>query len=464
MFTIPRLLIAGTHSGAGKTTLATALMAAFTRAGYRVQPYKVGPDYIDPGYHTAATGRVSRNLDTWFLGAAGVREVFCRAAAGADICLIEGVMGLYDGRGATSEGSSAEVAKLLGAPVVLVLDARSMARSAAAVALGFRRLDPEVPLAGVVLNRVGGPRHLDILKKAIEEEAGLPVLGWVGRQAEIALPERHLGLLPTAEKQGLRAHLERLADALREGVELDRLMRAARQAPPLPEKEPCIFPAAPAPRRVRLGLARDAAFNFYYQDGLDLLTALGAELVPVSPLADRGLPPDLDGLYLGGGFPEMFLPRLAANEDFKRDLARAFARGMPVYAECGGLMYLTRAICDFDGREYPMAGLLPGRCRMQRRRVALGYVRATVLTDNILAPAGTQLRGHEFHYSTLEEMPLPPAYALHRAGEDEGRPDGYVLGNLLAAYLHLHFASCPQAAAALVERCARYRAGKGAAQ
>lgn len=459
---IPRILIAGTHSGAGKTTLATALMAAFTRAGYCVQPCKVGPDYIDPGYHTAATGRVSRNLDAWFLGPDGMREVFCRAASGADICIIEGVMGLYDGRGATSEGSSAAVAKILQAPVVLVLDARSMARSAAAVALGFRTLDPAVPLAGVILNRVGSPRHFAILKEVIEGEAGLPVLGWVGRHAEISLPERHLGLLPTAEKGGLGVHLEKMTAALGEGVDLHRLMRVARQAPPLPEIKPQIFPVAPRPFRVRLGLAKDDAFNFYYQDGLDLLTLLGAELVPVSPLSGGGLPADLDGLYIGGGFPEMFLPRLAENENFKRDLSRAFARGMPVYAECGGLMYLTRAISDFEGREYPMAGILPGRCRMQRRRAALGYVQATVLTDNILAPAGTRLKGHEFHYSTLEEMPFPRAYTLRRAGEETGRPDGYVLGGLLASYLHLHFAACPAAAAALVERCARFRAAREA--
>lgn len=456
---IPRLLIAATHSGAGKTTLATALMAAFTRAGFAVQPFKVGPDYIDPGYHTAATGRISRNLDTFFLGTAGVREVFARAASGADLCIIEGVMGLYDGKGATERGSSAEVAKALEAPVLLVVNARSMSRSAAALVLGYRLFDPRVRLAGVLLNRVGGPRHYVMLKEAIEKQAGVPVLGWVGRREEITLPHRHLGLLPAVEKDALADHLERLVAVLEEGVDLFRLLETARAAPLLPETTQKIFPATPLPSRVRLGVVRDAAFNFYYQDGLELLAALGAEIVFVSALADPALPPELDGLYIGGGFPEMFLEKLAANKGFLESLRRAFHRGMPVYAECGGLMYLCRAICDFEGREYPMAGLLPGVCRMHSRRVALGYCEARVLADNILAPAGTRLMGHEFHYSSIEGMPrdFPRAYALYREGDREGVLDGYVHGNLLASYLHLHFASCPEVARRFIDRCEDYK-------
>ncbi|MBE3587154.1 MAG: cobyrinate a,c-diamide synthase [Thermoanaerobacteraceae bacterium] len=458
-------MIAATHSGAGKTTVATALMAVLTRAGLTVQPYKVGPDYIDPGYHTAATGRVSRNLDAWFLGRPGLTELFRRGAAGADLCLIEGVMGLYDGRGAGEEGSSAQVAKWLSTPVVLVIDARSLARSGAALVLGYRLFDPAVPLAGVLLNRVGSSRHYTLLRKAIEEEAGLPVLGWIGRRQEVYLPERHLGLLPTSEKDALFEHLNRLVDSLGEGVDLKRLVAVARSAPPLPEGEGGIFPAEPLPPAVRIGVVRDAAFHFYYRDGLDLLEALGADLVFLSALEDGVLPRDLDGLYIGGGFPEMFLPRLAANGSFMEDLRGAFYRGMPIYAECGGLMYLCRAIVDFEGREYPMAGLLPGICRMQRRRVALGYVKARVLTGNILAGVGEELRGHEFHYSSLEEMPegIPRAYLLYQEGDSRGKPDGYVMNNLLASYLHLHLASCPQAAERFLHHCARYKAARMAA-
>ncbi|MCS5695758.1 cobyrinate a,c-diamide synthase [Desulfofundulus thermocisternus] len=456
---IPRILVAATHSGAGKTTLATALMAAFTRAGYVVQPFKVGPDYIDPGYHLAATGRESRNLDTIFLGLEGVREVFARAALGADLCIIEGVMGLYDGRGSTERGSSAEVAKALEAPVLLLLDARSMSRSAAALALGYRMFDSGVRIAGILLNRVGSPRHYNILKEVIEEQAGVPVLGWIGHRAEISLPHRHLGLLPAMEKDALAEHLERLVAVLEEGVDLFRLLEIARAAPPLPRIGEKIFPAVPRSPRVCLGVIKDAAFNFYYQDGLELLAALGAEMVFLSALSSPALPPDLDGLYIGGGFPEMFLEKLAANRSFMESLRRAFNQGMPVYAECGGLMYICRSIYGFDGREYPMAGLLPGVCRMHTRRVALGYCKARVLNDNILAPAGTELVGHEFHYSFLEDMPadFPRAYALRREGEEVEVLDGYVRGNLLASYLHLHFASCPEAARRFVECCARFK-------
>lgn len=455
---IPRLVVAATHSGAGKTTLATALMAAFCRAGLVVQPFKVGPDYIDPGYHTAATGRTSRNLDSFFLGPEGVRELFTRAARGADLCLIEGVMGLFDGRGAGEKGSTAEIAKILEAPVLLVVDARSMARSAAALVLGYRLFDPRLLLAGVILNRVGSERHYRLLREAIEGETKVPVVGYCLRREEISLPQRHLGLLTAVEKESLAAYLEHLAECVSSTVDLSQVLKMARSAPPLREHLPKIFPRSFSKPHVRLGVVRDAAFHFYYQDGLDLLAALGAELVWVSALEDPALPPDLDGLYIGGGYPEMFLERLAQNRGFMESLRRAFSRGMPIYAECGGMMYLCRAIVDFAGKEYPMVGLLPGVCRMAKRREALGYVEACVLTDNILAPAGMRLVGHEFHYSYIEGVPaeIPRAYLLFREGE-EGRPDGYVLGNLLATYLHLHFAACPEVARHFIERCRSYK-------
>jgi len=462
MTTFPRIVIAATHSGAGKTTVAGAAMAALAAAGLKVQPFKVGPDYIDPGYHTAATGRVSRNLDVWLTGEDGVRECFRRAASGADISVIEGVMGLFDGHGAGDLASTAHVARLLRAPVVLVVDARSLARSVAAVVTGYRRFDPGLDLAGVILNRTGSPRHRALLEQAVREEAGLPVLGTLGREEQIALPERHLGLLPAVERSGLSDFIGRLAAVGRQ-LDLGGLLRVAESAPAPPRAQRPVFPPRPAEETVRLGVARDAAFHFYYQDSLDLLGALGAALVEVSPLGG-GLPPDLDALYLGGGFPEMFARELAANGGFMAALRRLRAGGLPVYAECGGLMYLSRSLTGTDGTVHPMAGVLPGDTVMGTRRAALGYVAATALTDNLLVPAGTVLAGHEFHYSSYRSNgDAHPAFSLRGAGGTEGRGDGVVRPGLLASYVHLHFVGCPDAARRLLAAARAYRAARGCA-
>ena len=454
---IPRLMIAGTHSGSGKTTLATALMAALTRRGVAVQPYKVGPDYIDPGYHTVATGRVARNLDAWFLGDDGVREVFLRSAAGAELCLIEGVMGLFDGRGSGDEGSSAHVARVLGCPVVLVVDARSMARSAAALVLGFQNMDRRVRLAGIILNRVGSERHYQLLKKAIEEVCSIPVLGGVTFKSGVGIPERHLGLLPATEKEELSGHLDALAGEVGGQLNLELLCQLARQAPRCPVPGHRIFPIQTVPPLVKIGVVRDQAFSFYYQDGLDLLQAMGAELVPCSALQDDCLPTGLHGLYIGGGFPEMFLPALSSNQTFIDSVRLLSARGAPIFAECGGLIYLSRSAGDLEGRDYPLVGLVPGRCRMEKRRVALGYVEARALVDNILISQGTVLRGHEFHYSSLElDTGLQRAYVLHKVSSPD-RVDGVVRDNLLATYLHLHLAGSPGAAKGLIDSCLGYK-------
>jgi len=451
----PRILIAGTHSGAGKTTIATAVMAMLSGAGLKVQPFKVGPDYIDPGFHQVATGRTSRNLDTFFLGASGVREVFQRSAADADISVIEGVMGLYDGIGSGGEGSSARVAELLQCPVLLVVDARSMAASAAAVVWGFAHLPGGVPLAGVILNRVGGPRHLEVLKAAIEGQTGVPVVGGIPRHLDLQMPERHLGLVPSVETETVKQLVQTLARRVTPHLAVEKIVGLAKIVRPTMVK-PEIFAVEPV-GRVRLGIVRDRAFNFYYQDGLDLLQALGAELVYCSALDDRALPPDLDGLYIGGGFPEMFLEQLGDNRSFLADLKLHIARGLPIFAECGGLMYLCNSIIDFTGREWSGAGILPVRCRMEKKRVALGYVTATALHNNVLVPAGTELRGHEFHYSSIEGAGLTPAYNLCKPGSNDGKRDGHVAGNLLATYLHIHFAGSPGAARGLVKSCTTYR-------
>ncbi|WP_066635449.1 cobyrinate a,c-diamide synthase [Desulfolucanica intricata] len=455
---LPRLMFAGTNSGVGKTTITTAVMTALTRKGYKVQPYKVGPDYIDPGYHLAATGRISRNLDSWFLREDGITEIFMRSALDADIAIIEGVMGLYDGFGTGELGSSAQIAKLLKCPTVLILDVRSMARSAAAVVFGYRGFDPEVPIVGVILNRVGSDRHYRILKESIEANCGVPVLGAIKRNEQLVMPERHLGLVPTVEKNDLTERLEILSETISSAVDLDHILLLARQAQNLSKPKCKIFTHKKIPTKVRIGVMRDEAFNFYYQDGLDLLCASGAELEFISPIHDRTLPPDLDGLYLGGGFPEMFLEALAGQKTFLAGIRNAAARGMPIYAECGGFMYLTEAIEDFAGKRYPMAGVIPGYCRMERRRAALGYVEATFCQDTVLADRGTNVRGHEFHYSTyICSEKQVPAYRMIKSDGSIESYAGYVRGDILASYLHLHLAAYPKLASNFINNCLRFK-------
>lgn len=447
---VPRLLIAGTHSGVGKTTVAAGLMAAFRRRGLRVAPFKVGPDYLDPGYHRAAAGRDSAPLDPWMLGAEGVCRSFTRLAAGADLALIEGMMGLHDGAAAeTDTGSSAHVARLLRAPVVLVIDGSRLARSAGALVLGYRAFDPEVPFAGVIANRVAGEGHAAFLRPAIEQ-AGLPLLGWLPDAPEPHFPERHLGLINAAENPALDSLLQRLADQLEAHLDLDALLALARQSESLPDLPADLSPAAP--RRVRLGLARDAAFSFYYPDNLALLEAAGAELVPFSPLTDAAPPEALDGLYLGGGYPELHAAQLAGNHSMRAALRAQAAGGLPIYAECGGFMYLCRHLTDLHGRAHEMLALLPGETRMEASLQAIGYREVRFRRDTLLGPAGTLARGHEFRHSRY----LGPPDAEY-AFETGGRHLGLAQGNLLASYVHLHFASNPTLPEAFVNCCAAFR-------
>lgn len=454
----PRILIAGTHSGVGKTTLSTAIMAVLKKRGYIIQPYKVGPDYIDPGYHFAATGRVSRNLDCWMLGEETVKEVFKRSSGDADIAVIEGVMGLYDGLGSTSVSSSAHVAKILNAPVLLVLDVRSMARSSAAIVLGYMKIDPQVKIAGVILNKVGSLRHYKILKESIEDVCGVPVLGFVPREKSIVLPERHLGLLPTAENDGLFKHIESITEAVETGVDIKKIVSLARLSDNCPEPVSNVFPEKYCEKKAKIGIFRDTAFNFYYQDSLDLLELHGGEIVDLSPLENVCLPADIGGLYIGGGFPEMFLKELSQNNSFIKDVKRAADSGMPIYAECGGLMYLVSHVTGFEGRSYEVTGILPGSCRMDNKRAGLGYVTAKAYTDNILCRKGEMIRGHEFHYSVFERgKNCWPAYELKKWGDETPRLDGASSGNIMASYVHLHFAGCDQAAVNFVQTCTNFK-------
>lgn len=461
MSRIPRLVIAGTGSGAGKTTVSVGLMAAFQRRGLTVQGYKIGPDYIDPSYHTAVTGRPSRNLDTWMLTPGAMRECFLRGAVGADLAIVEGVMGFYDGKNPLDDrGSTAEIAKLLETPVVLVINAHSMARSAAAVVLGFQKMDPAARIVGVIANKVGSHGHFAIVKAAIEQECGIPCLGYLERDEALTMPERHLGLIPAVERGELKGLFGRLAERVSASIDLDLLWRIAEEAPDVRLLETRVFPAEKVAPRVKIGVARDSAFNFYYPENLELLEAYGAELVFFSPLHDDRLPSGVDGLYLGGGFPEEFAAELSAKKALFDEIRRAHRAGMPIYAECGGLMFLCRSLTDRQGFEFPMAGLVPARVRMRGRLAALGYREATAATDHLLLAQGQAARGHEFHYSELtpDETEYPWAWRL--AGRKGEILEGYARGNLLASYTHLHFGSNPHTVRSLIERCERYRKSK----
>ena len=449
------VVVAGVHSGAGKTTVAVGIMGALARRGLRVQPFKAGPDYIDPSYHTAVTGRPCRNLDRWLLSREAVAELFHRAARRADVAVVEGVMGLFDGRsGEGEQASTAELAKLLRAPVVLVVDAQAMARTAAAVVLGCRTFDPALRLAGVILNRVAGQAHAEMARVPIEREAGVPVLGWLPRDPDLALPERHLGLIPTVEGRTAQAFYDRAVAAVERGVDVDRLLRLASEAEGPEEAAPCLFPPEPQPVRARVAVAVDRAFSFYYQDSLDLLEAWGAEIAPFSPLADAALPAGSGAVYVGGGFPELYAAELAANGPMKAALREAARRGVPVYGECGGLMYLGTCLTDGEGREHAMAGLAPLRTSMAGARLTLGYRTVRALRDGPVLRAGETAPGHEFHWSRPEGEPTADraAYALEDRG---GAPEGYQRGNVLASYVHLHLGSRPGMAARFVEVAAR---------
>ncbi|MEN8135016.1 MAG: cobyrinate a,c-diamide synthase [Thermodesulfobacteriota bacterium] len=440
-------LIAGTHSGCGKTTLTLGIMAALRKRGLAVQPFKCGPDFIDPTLHRLVTGEVSRNLDLWMCGRDFVKSCFAEHGRAADVAVVEGVMGLFDG----NKSSSAALAKVLGLPVVLVVDARSTAESMAAVVNGFETLDAEVRLAGVIFNRVGSPRHLELLTTAVRQHCRAEILGHLPREVEFTIPDRHLGLHMGDEDPLSPMALEQLAEAVTRHIDLDRLQDfsegdAVSCVPEIGRGEQAVN----AVRKIRLGIARDRAFCFYYEDNLDLLDRAGAEIVEFSPLADGKLPENLDVIYLGGGYPELYAEQLAENRIMLEGIRAWSAAGKPLYAECGGFMYLTEGLTDIEDRFFPMAGVYPVRARMKKGRVALGYRQAQLVADSIFANRGQKLRGHEFHYSEIDEMDdgVARRYLL-----GDGRSEGYQVNNTLGGYLHLHFASCPELADNFVQFC-----------
>ncbi|GHI21764.1 cobyrinate a,c-diamide synthase [Streptomyces hydrogenans] len=444
---VARLVIAAPSSGAGKTTVATGLMAAFASRGLSVSPHKVGPDYIDPGYHALATGRPGRNLDAYMCGTELVAPLFAHGSRGCDLAVVEGVMGLYDGAAGQGElASTAQVAKLLRAPVVLVVDASSQSRSVAALVHGFASWDPQVRLGGVILNKVASDRHEELLREALEE-SGVPVLGVLRRAPAVATPSRHLGLIPVAERQAQAVDaVAAQAEQVRNGCDLEGLLALARSAPPL-DAEAWAPPAAPPPtgRRPVVAVAGGAAFTFSYAEHGELLRAAGAEVVTFDPLRDESLPEGTSGLVIGGGFPEMYAAELAANEPLRKAVAGLAASGAPVAAECAGLLYLARSL---DGT--PMCGVLDADARMSER-LTLGYRDAVAVNDSVLAPSGTRMRGHEFHRTVIEPGAGPlAAWGLR---QPERRVEGFVRGGVHASYVHTHWAGAPGVAARFVGHC-----------
>lgn len=461
-YNIPRLVIAGAASNVGKTTVTTGIIAALRAGGLVVQPFKCGPDYIDPTWHTAAAGRPCRSLDSWILGDAMLLESFVRACRGADVAVIEGVMGLFDGCDWEEErGSSVQIAKLLGAPILLVVDIGAAARSAAVTVLGCSQFDPEVPLAAVALNLAGSEGHAHGCREAISRRSALPVVGWLPRDERLRVPERHLGLIPGGERLDAAALVGRIAEAVKARFDLQVLMAIARGARPINTAEGLWSPSKhAAPDTVAHGpviaVARDAAFCFYYPENLELLESAGAVVEFFSPIRGEAPSGRAAGLYLGGGYPELHAPALSANAGLWHALRTLRSRDAPIYAECGGFMALTEALVDLDGRRWPMAGLIPGCVRMRRELAALGYRHATALRSNLLVEDGQSLRGHEFRYSTWEgdSRGEEVAAAAWRAGGGSGPsvPTGFADGNLLGSYLHVHFGQRPQIAARFVGR------------
>ena len=515
----PRLVIAGTHSGIGKTTFSLALMAALSRRGHLVQPFKIGPDYIDPSFHLRAAGRASHNLDAWLMSPQALQQLFCRHApavndrvepAQADdatddsrerspLSLIEGVMGLYDGQGQSARGGTAHVASLLKAPVILIIDGEGYSLSAAAVVSGFTSFRPignlyqrhnqtsstivvsenpelqnepnldDLNIAGIIINRVSSSRHFELLQGCIEDNTSLPCLGYLPKNAIPSLPERHLGLVPPDELPETDAVFDALADMAEECLDITGLLQLANNAPPLAiDKASCVPAPVSSPETLRIGVPRDAAFSFYYQDNFDMLEELGAELVFFSPLSDSALPAGLDGLYMGGGFPEIFAWELETNYSLRRELLHLLESGLPAYAECGSMLYLCSFLTTSSGAAFrtpgsgkagtfAMTGFFPHAAEMTSRlQQPFGFVTLTLLQDCILGPAGRNFRAHEFHYSRLAETQQQNAFQVDK---EDGRTwaGGLVKKNVVAGYPHLHFRGCPEVALSFMKACRSFK-------
>ncbi len=436
----PAFVLSGVSSGSGKTTIALGLMAAFRRRKMKIAPFKCGPDFIDPGLHKLVTGNISHNLDLWMAGEEFSRTSFHRHAAGADIAIIEGVMGMFDG----GESSSGILAKKFALPNILVIDVRSMAESAAAIVKGFEVLQKEIHVAGVILNRIGSPRHLGLVSDAIKKQCQAEVLGYLPRTLEFKIPGRHLGLLTGDETPISPQALELLAEKIDRHIDLDRILALCAKDRSRPQITTVLSPA-----KCKIAVARDRAFCFYYEDNFDLFREAGAELLFFSPMEDTRMP-DADALYLGGGYPELYADTLANNHSMLQSIREFIKTGGQTFAECGGFMYLTKGI-ENNGHVASLLGIFPVRAKMNKRRSSLGYRELTTRSDTFFGPAGTVLRGHEFHYSSIPEMPaeIERVFSVHT-----GEMEGYRYGNVIGGYMHLHLGFCPQAAVSFLH-CAK---------
>ena len=452
------LVIAGTHSGCGKTTVAIGVMSALKKRGFSIQPFKVGPDFIDPSYHEAVCEVPSRNLDGWMLDKNYNLETFANHGYDKDISIIEGVMGLYDGySGKSEDGSTAQIAKWLKSPVVLVVDARSMARSAGALVYGFEKFDKQVKIAGIILNRVSSIKHYNWLKDAIEERCKAEVIGYLPKDSTIEIPERHLGLVTAKENSLNNNFMRRITKLVESFIDLNHLLRIAapidRKRPAHKQSENKTF--LTKARLVRIGVAYDEAFCFYYQDSFNLLEKWGAELIYFSPLRDTSLPKELDGIYLGGGYPELFARDLEDNQLMKREIKDFAAAGGIIYAECGGLIYLGKTVKNFDNNAFEMVGVFPFKATMEKKLTDLGYYTVKVIRNNIISKRGYLIKGHQFRYSTLGEIPssVIRVYQLRKSTSNKVLKEGFVVKNVLASYIHLHFGSNIDFARCFIESC-----------
>ncbi|MFP4158696.1 MAG: cobyrinate a,c-diamide synthase [Desulfobacterales bacterium] len=454
---IKGLVVAAPASGSGKTTVALGLLAALTKRGINTAAFKIGPDFIDPGLHAGITGRPGRNLDGWMLERSVNLEIFAQAAFGADMAVVEGVMGLYDGfSGASEAGSTAQMSKWLGLPVLLVVDAGSMARSFAALVKGFSEFDPDIEICGVVANNAASPGHLQYLKEAMQELPEIPLLGGIPRNAQASIPERHLGLFTAEDRVMTDERINALASIVSENIDLDRLIDLLDRVP----VKQAARPAPPEPS-VRVAVAKDAAFCFYYEDNLEVLRENGCEIVFFSPVNDQKPPDNIHGLYLGGGYPELYARELSKNHFMRKSIHEICASGMPVYAECGGFMYLCRSLEDTAGNIFDMAGVYSFETCMQKRLSSLGYREIRLAENTPLGPAGRVIRGHEFHYSHLKDPDAEKtAKDVYEASDRKGagrNASGWLAGRCLGSYVHLHFKSSPQTGRHFAAACAEFK-------
>ncbi|OPX39242.1 MAG: cobyrinic acid a,c-diamide synthase [Desulfobacteraceae bacterium 4484_190.1] len=472
---VSAFVIAGTHSGCGKTTVSLGIMAALIKRGLTVQPFKVGPDFVDPGHHRRITGRDSHNLDGWMMSPDYNRNILDRYSRDADVAVIEGVMGLFDGfSGSDESGSTAQMVKWLGLPVALVIDARAMARSAAAVALGFLRFDSDLALKGVIFNRVGSETHREMLIDAISSVPDLPVLGCLPKNEGIGIPSRHLGLITDEDFIADEDRIEKLARWIENNMDLDHLIGSlpevgnqrseirGQKSEVRNQRSDGVSFSTNNGRdyKIKIGIARDEAFCFYYEENLRLLREGGAELIAFSPLRSKHLPDDIRGLILGGGYPELHCQTLSGNKDLVAEIREFGLSGKPIYAECGGFMFLTKEIRDLDGQAFPMVGIFPMRAKMEHRLKALGYREVVTIKDSILGTEGTKVRGHEFHYSQIQSVD-PNSECIYTMTDRKALlhdKEGFVKNRVLGSYIHLHWGSNQEVAKNLVDYCRRYGA------